>query len=68
MLLKEDGHLDVEKVKSLNKEELNLEMKSWGLEQLEDFLREQPIAETTNTRNYVVEFDGTLEEFLEKFC
>ncbi len=30
MLLTEDGHLDIEKVKQLNEEELDKEMDSWG--------------------------------------
>ncbi len=33
MLLKEDGHLDIERVKMLNEEQLEEEMGSWGEDQ-----------------------------------
>ncbi len=34
MLLKEDGHLDIEKVKQLNEEEFRKEKRTWGNDEL----------------------------------
>ncbi len=53
MLLQEDGHLDIERVKQLNEEQLDEEMESWGPMQL---------CEWEGYGNFI-----TLEEFGEKY-
>ncbi len=53
MLLKEDGHLDIERVKQLNEEELDEEMESWGPAQLGEWLGDGKFV--------------TLDEFFEKY-
>ncbi len=39
MLLKEDGHLDIEKVKQLNEEEFRKEKRTWGNDELFEWER-----------------------------
>ncbi len=53
MLLTEDGHLDIEKVKQLNEEEFADEAETWGVEQF---------CEWNGLHNFV-----TLDEFFEKY-
>ncbi len=53
MLLKEDGHLDIERVRQLNEEELDEEMESWSPAQLGEWLGDGKFV--------------TLDEFFEKY-
>ncbi len=41
MLLKEDGHLDIEKVKQLNEEDFRKEKRTWGNNELLAWERSQ---------------------------
>ena len=43
MLLKEDGHLDIERVKMLNEAQLNEEMDSWTDEQFFEYYSQDAI-------------------------
>ncbi len=44
MLLKEDGHLDIEQVRQLSEDELEKEMEDWGNDELLDWERSKGTA------------------------